>query len=288
MKKLALILALMLIPCTAFGLEMLNDTTLDSVTGQAGVDIAMDDIQIFMNIEKMAWIDCDGYGSLGRWDCEGSGGAMVLNNFQMDMLNINAITASVAGGTTTLDLQLGPNLGLRSVACGKIALFYNYATAATTGCLLNSGGGQTLGIDNFTYGQALWTGNNALFVNSRNFTPNFLSIDVTDELPAATDGLNSWFANSYTSAAVDDHGGDGASTIGGVLIGLPTAEFYINSMSFEPLYDGDIGGATTNAINDDGNTWLQNGQTTYASFGTIEMQGITFTVLSGWIEIAPH
>ena len=49
MKKLALILALMLIPCSAFGLEMLTNNALDNVTGQAGVAIAADDIQIFLH-----------------------------------------------------------------------------------------------------------------------------------------------------------------------------------------------------------------------------------------------
>ena len=42
MKKLALILALMIIPCSAFGLEMLNDSSMDSITGQSGVSIAVD------------------------------------------------------------------------------------------------------------------------------------------------------------------------------------------------------------------------------------------------------
>ena len=38
MKKLALILALLIIPCSAFGLEMLDNNTMDSITGQAGVE----------------------------------------------------------------------------------------------------------------------------------------------------------------------------------------------------------------------------------------------------------
>jgi hypothetical protein len=59
-KKLALILALMLVPCTAFGLQMMDETAMDAVTGQSGVHIAFDDVQLFLNIEKLAWIDCDG------------------------------------------------------------------------------------------------------------------------------------------------------------------------------------------------------------------------------------
>ena len=63
MKKLALILALMLIPCSAFGLEMLNDNSLEDVTGQSGVSIAFDDIQLFLHVGRFAYLDCDGYGT---------------------------------------------------------------------------------------------------------------------------------------------------------------------------------------------------------------------------------
>ena len=41
-KVLAIALAMMLVPFTAFGLEMLEDSTLDNVTGQAGVSINVD------------------------------------------------------------------------------------------------------------------------------------------------------------------------------------------------------------------------------------------------------
>jgi hypothetical protein len=277
MKKLALILALLVIPCTAFGLEMLNDASLDGVTGQAGIDIAMDDIQIFMNIEKMAWIDCDGYGSLGRWRCSGEGGAISLNNFQLDVLNINAILRTVSGAASTADNQTGTNMGLLSASCGKIPLFYNYASTAPLGCGLNVLTQQTRGIDNFT-------GNNG---RDRQFTPQFLSIDVTDKLPAGSEGLSVWNTNAWSSLAVATKGGNASSTIGGVLIGLPTVEFYIGSMMFEPVYDGDINGQSSTAINDDTHLYT-NLDSGYASFGVIQMHGITFTVLSGWIEIAPH
>jgi hypothetical protein len=278
MKKLALILALLIIPCSAFGLEMLTDTTMDGITAQAGIDIAVDDIQIFMNIEKMAWIDCDGFGSLGRIQCSGEGGAIALNNFQLDVLNINAIVDSVAGSVTG-DNQTGSNMGLLSASCGKIPLFYNYASTAAIGCGLNTLATATKGIDNF-YGYA---GNKYMF------TPQFFSIDVTDRLPIGTQGLQVWQANSYSSIAVATKGGNASSTIGGVLIGLPTVEIYIADMMFEPVYDGDINGNSSNAINDDNHLYSNLGDGTgYASYGVIQMHGITFTVLSGWVEIAPH
>jgi len=290
MKKLVLILALMvLIPCSAFGLEMLNDNTMDGITGQAGVNIAVDDIQLFINIEKMAWIDCDGFDSMeGKGTCGGNGGALVLNNFQIDVLNVNAITQSVSNGTlvgngakslfgTGGPAQVGTNLGLASTSCGDIPLFYNYATNTTLGCGLSVLGQQTAGLDNYL-GK----------LTSSTFTPNFLTIDVTDRLPASTEGLQFWGTHGWTTAAIAAHGATATSTIGGVLIGLPTVEIYINDMVFTPVYDGDLTAQVSTASNDDNKTWTgNNGQATGASFGTIQMHGITFTVLSGWMEISP-
>jgi hypothetical protein len=276
MKKLALILALLLIPCSAaFGLEMLDNNAMDSITGQAGVNIAVDDIQMFINIEKMAWIDCDGFASWeGKGTCGGAAGALVLNNFQIDVLNINAIVGASA-------LTASNSLPLYSTTCGSIDLFYDYGTSAKAdGCMLNSavtGDIQNLGLNNYT---------GALGQNSA-FTPHFLTIDVTDELPASTEGAQYWESHAWTSAAVSlgtSGLGDSDSTIGGVLIGLPTVEIYINALSFTPMYDGDIGGADSAAMNDDSITDI-NGDV--RTFGTIYMEGITFTVLSGWIEISP-
>ncbi len=75
-----------------------------------------------------------------------------------------------------------------------------------------------------------------------------------------------------------------ASTVGGVLIGIPTVEIYINAMSFTPMYDGDVAGLTSAAANDDD---VSDVAGNYKTFGTIYMQGITFTTLGGWIEISP-
>lgn len=282
MKKLALILAFMLIPCAAFGLEMLDNDTMDSITGQAGVAIAVDDIQIFMNIEKLAWIDCDGLQSWeGKGTCSGDAGAIVLNNFQLDVLNINAITTTGTEGT------LNNGIHLQSTTCGNIPLFYNYATSAqANGCYLYSAspnilgsGVNNLGLNNYYDHQA--PGSNSAFI------PHFLTIDATDDLPASTEGFLYWRNHAWTSASVaagTSSTADGASSLGGVLIGIPTVEIYINAMSFTPMFDGDVNGDVATAANDDdvvdvaGNT---------PNYGTIYMEGITFTPLSGWIEIAP-
>ena len=275
MKKLALILALMLCAAPAFGLEMLDNNTMDSITGQAGVNIAVDDIQIFMNIEKMAWIDCDGLASWeGKGTCGSDGGALVLNNFQLDVLNINAIV-----GTTTIGTTGNNGLDLISTSCGDIPLFYNYATLGVgDGCQLAGLTGQNLGLNNY-YDHG---GTNSAFI------PHFLTIDVVDELPASSQGIRYWQSNPWTSGAVSlgtSGAGDAATSIGGVLIGIPTVEIYINELSFTPLYDGDLSvGNASSAANDDDVTDFNGNNRT---FGTIYLQGVTFTPLSGWIEISP-
>ena len=273
MKKLALILALMLCAAPAFGLEMLDNDTMDSITGQAGVNIAVDDIQIFMNIEKMAWIDCDGLASWeGKGTCSSAGGALVLNNFQLDVLNINAIVGAEFSAANNA-------LGLYSTSCADIDLFYDYATSAVgDGCQLAAVvGGQNLGLNNY-HGAA---GSNSAF------TPHFLTIDVVDALPTSTEGLQFWRSNAWSApavAAATSGADDDATSIGGVLIGIPTVEIYINELSFTPLYDGDLSISASTAANDDDVVDVAgNGRT----FGTIYMQGITFTPLSGWIEISP-
>jgi hypothetical protein len=282
MKKLALILALMLIPCTAFGMEMLDDSSMDGITGQSGVSIAFDDVQVFLNIEKLGYIDCDGFTSLGTaGTCSGDPGAVFLNNFQIDVLNVNAIVAT-SGDAASNQLPgaqgSGSGLGLKSVSCGSIPLFYDYATSTGFGCNFNSVGGrtQTLGLDNYR----------GVAGHLSTFVPRFLTIDVTDDLPAASEGFVYKRDSAWTSGLLAAAGVNSASSVGGILIGIPTAEIYINKMSLTPMYDGDVNGYTSSAANDNDVVNLITGQR--ATYGTISMVGITFTPLGGWIEIAAH
>jgi len=254
MKKLALILALLIIPCAAFGMEMLNDNAMDTITGQSGVSIVFDDIQIFLNIDTMAYIDSDGLQSssiFGIESCNGAAGAVYLNDFQIDVLNVNAIIATGVGGGWGGTNQSGSNRSLQSVTCGRIPLFYNYGSSApTANDYLNSYGAEA-GLQNL----------------ATSFTPQAVSIDVTDQLPILTQGAN--FAATHTNGAT-------TFTVGGVMITLPTMEVYIQSMNLTPRYTGDVDGLTSAALNNN------------ADFGTFELDGITFSILSGWMEIAPH
>jgi len=259
MKKLALILALLLIPCTAFGMQMLNDNAMDGITGQSGVSIAMDDIQLFINIDTMAYIDSDGLQSSSIFNVEhntGPAGAIYLSDFQIDVLNVNAIVATSLGGTNPTPGQTGSNLALASCSCGRIPLFYNYASSAPIdGDYLDSSvsglTGTEKGLENL-----------ATF-----FIPQALSIDVTDKLPILTQGAD--YASSVQGGTFNTF------TVGGINITIPTLEIYITAMTLTPKYTGDVDGLTSNAINN------------YDDFGTIELDGITFSILSGWLEIAP-
>ena len=58
MKKLAIILALLMVPFSAFALDTISDTDLNDVTGQAGVSIFLNTIRI----EKSQWTS--GYGDV--------------------------------------------------------------------------------------------------------------------------------------------------------------------------------------------------------------------------------
>ncbi|MDA8402622.1 MAG: hypothetical protein M0Z56_00275 [Desulfobacteraceae bacterium] len=300
MKKLVLILALMIIPCSAFGLEMLNDNTMDGITGQSGVTIAFDDIQLFINIDTMAYIDCDGLTTVTGNRCTAAGGAVGIQNFQIDVLNINAIVSSTvvdtsykSDGTTVFHstnqtaAAVGGPMGLYSVPCGDIPLFYNYANTATTGsCYLSSiisgaTNSNHKGLDHYT------ATNNALGA-TQGFKAQGLTIDVTDALPAATAG----WKNNYAGVSAATLNGTFATitiattTVGGVFITLPTCEIYINSMILTPFYTGMIGTQSSHAAND---VYLANAAMGLKSnFGTFELDGITLTVLSGWLEIAPH
>jgi hypothetical protein len=265
---LAALAILLLVPAASFGIQydMMNDSGMDEVTAQSGVSIAFDDIQLFINIERLAWIDCDGFdsGVNGVANCTGDAGAVGLQNFQLDVLEVNMITNTTGVGTAGTD---NPNLG--SVLCGNLDLNWDYgSTTPLGGCQIATsyeGGtltGGTLGLDNYDTAAAVGS--------AAGFKFSALTIDATSELPALTEQYQ---------------GNGGPGTIGGVLIGIPTMEVYIPAMTLTPaFYNVEGAVAADNDVDGEAGTAFDGG----ADFGTIEMTGITFTTLSGWIEIAPH
>jgi hypothetical protein len=63
MKKLAIILALLLVPMAAFGMDTISDSDLEAVTGQAGVSIALNSIAIQNSGGTTSYGDVDS----GKW-----------------------------------------------------------------------------------------------------------------------------------------------------------------------------------------------------------------------------
>jgi hypothetical protein len=280
MKKLALLVALLIIPCTAFGLEMLTDNSLDTITGQDGVTIMADDIQLFLNVDLFAYVDTDGYDLHNGCSATGcnSGAMIAFQNFQMDVININAIVGSDDGGTYSpqyaqADGTYDTNPALASTSCG-IPLFYDYAdtkpfnsclsTCNPIGASLNNA---TKGLDNYTNGQFYINGTT---VTGRKFIPGAIVIDITDELPIFSQGFQYIMQTPYRMM--------------GVIIMLPTAEIYIQDINFDvAMYTNDCdtlvfnSGYSATDIDSNNN-----------SFGEFFIEGVTFTILSGWVEIAPH
>ena len=120
-KVLAIVLAMMLVPFTAFGLEMLEDSTLDNVTGQAGVSINLD-VQVDATIDAAAWGDSDGIGAEGgyvgmsdmvitnlrvraREDWALSGNPALIG--QLQFLTIDVASDATYGGTTFVRINPG-------------------------------------------------------------------------------------------------------------------------------------------------------------------------------------
>jgi hypothetical protein len=87
MKKSALrtllAAAMILVPFSAFGLEAMNDQAMNDVTGQAGISIAVDNVQLYQSIGKLSYTDTDAPGATG-------GAALAISNL-VQMTKLNAI-----------------------------------------------------------------------------------------------------------------------------------------------------------------------------------------------------
>lgn len=92
MKKLALILALMMVPFSAFALDTITDTDLNDVTGQAGVSIFLNTIRI----EKTSWVS--GYGDEGE---------NIINQYNWVFIQDEGSTKEISFlGSRTLDIDI--------------------------------------------------------------------------------------------------------------------------------------------------------------------------------------
>jgi hypothetical protein len=96
MKKSALrtllAAAMIVVPFSAFGLEAMNDQAMNDVTGQAGISIAVDNVQLYQSIGKLSYTDTDGITVLGAGGTPVTiaGGSLSISNL-VQMTKINAI-----------------------------------------------------------------------------------------------------------------------------------------------------------------------------------------------------
>jgi hypothetical protein len=118
MKRLvlALVLAMTVLPFTAFGLEMMSDSNMKDVTAQAGVAIVADDIVLDQHVGVTKYIDTDGTkpGSTNET-------AAVTISARHRIQHINAVYASAPSAT---DPSLNPTFYTygRSFKVGPLAL----------------------------------------------------------------------------------------------------------------------------------------------------------------------
>lgn len=128
-KVLALAVAMLLIPFTAFGLEMMSDGDMASITGQSGVAISVDNVQVYQETGgRELWFET-------KLGADGTGAAaaigLVYSEGSAQYLFINKV-GNPAG-------LLGGGNGLRNVA-GNTLLRGNYDPLALMATeLLNQG-----------------------------------------------------------------------------------------------------------------------------------------------------
>jgi hypothetical protein len=108
MKKLAIILALMMVPFSAFAMDVISDSEMEAVTGQTGVDIIVIDMSLDLNVMNFSWSDSD-CGTLIVSSVPVAYGPGYFNAFDINMENIyitmDTAATGITSGTTGTFLQ---------------------------------------------------------------------------------------------------------------------------------------------------------------------------------------
>jgi hypothetical protein len=92
-KLIVLFLIFFIIPSQALGMERMSDAELESVSGQAGMTIAVDDVKMYADFQGLWLTDTDGLGS-------GDGASVGIRELST-MVHINAITSYDSTDTST-------------------------------------------------------------------------------------------------------------------------------------------------------------------------------------------
>jgi hypothetical protein len=100
MKKLAIFLALMMVPFSAFAMDVISDSEMEAVTGQTGVDIIVIDMSLDLDVMNFSWSDSD-CGTLIVSTVPVAYGPGYFNAFDIEMTNIYITMDTGAAGVTS-------------------------------------------------------------------------------------------------------------------------------------------------------------------------------------------
>ena len=125
MKKLAIILAVLLVPMMAFGMDTISDNDLNEVTGQAGVSIALTSIRIensggttsYGDADSSKWVSIVGLTTSVR-----TIGFHAAQPFTFDALTIDIVDLNDVDGWNLNSMVVASDRPVNSDAAVKITL----------------------------------------------------------------------------------------------------------------------------------------------------------------------
>jgi hypothetical protein len=173
MKKLAIFLAIMLIPFSAFALDTISDNDLNDVTGQAGVSIYTNSIQIVKTGVTTTYTDNDGvYGAQDVNVVDNGSTTQIffrgVDPLGIDIVDMSTLNAMLTGyglpmdtrdfGDTAIQLTLPDAIEIVNVS-GATKTYYTGAVGATNEMISVAVNGGTTTISQATPG---WSGTTGL------------------------------------------------------------------------------------------------------------------------------
>ena len=237
-KVLALALGILLIPFTAFGMQTMSEADMDSVTGQSGVAISIDNIQIFTASTDELWFETQ----VGE---TAAAVGLVYGDESADYLFLNKIAAPVLlGGADGGDYE-----------------------GTQTGTILDAEGNPAAeGVNPNYMLRGDYSGMNDLDLNGRGARADASVLSIRVAPTNATNGVFSGILG------VTEDETDGAY----IEIGLPTLEIYSASGSVDELkiyvlgdhaYEGDNPVGSGDHVYSLGTVWTSGAGTTTAILG---------------------
>jgi hypothetical protein len=203
MKKLTMciIAALMIVPFSAFAMDVITDSEMEAVTGQTGVDIGLVDVSLDMDIMNFAWGDTDcGTIILSTSAHQYRQGYVNVNNIQMDNIY--------------LDLDVTGTVGICSDVGGDSYLAYA-AHPITIDVMTFTSNGPACPCQVLRGETAVVIGVPDLYIAVENISIDGIYLDDHAYTPTTVEftSVQKW---NYTTGALDDTKSLGTMTISGI------------------------------------------------------------------------